>query len=73
MTIAPISHSRQDQTKQKHQARNGYVPRWLVLIAIWSLVPLIAIGFGGDTVHAQTFNFDLGDGPGVTSSGRMIQ
>ena len=73
MTIALISHSRQDQTKQKHQARNGYVPRWLVLIAIWSLVPLIAIGFGGDTVHAQTFNFDLGDGPGVTSSGRMIQ
>ena len=48
-------------------------PRWLTLCAIWSLLPLIAILIGGDTVHAQTFNFDLGEGPGVTSSGRMIQ
>lgn len=73
MTSVPISPSRQDQAKRELSVRRGKVPRWLVLAAVWSLVPLIAIGFGGDTVHAQTFNFDLGDGPGVTSSGRMIQ
>ncbi|WP_336233383.1 flagellar type III secretion system pore protein FliP [Thalassospira sp. CH_XMU1458] len=55
-------------------AKTGWrAPRWLTLCAIWSLIPLIAIMVGGDTVHAQSFNFDLGDGPGVTSSGRLIQ
>ncbi|MCC9624104.1 flagellar type III secretion system pore protein FliP [Thalassospira sp. MA62] len=48
-------------------------PRWLTLSALWSLIPLIALFASGDSVHAQTFNFDLGDGPGVTSSGRLIQ
>ncbi|MBO6771787.1 MULTISPECIES: flagellar type III secretion system pore protein FliP [Thalassospira] len=55
-------------------AKTGWrAPRWLTLCAIWSLIPMIALLAGGDTVQAQTFNFDLGDGPGVTSSGRLIQ
>ena len=61
-------------TQDVKPAKTGWcAPRWLTLCAIWSLIPLIAIMAGGDTVHAQSFNFDLGDGPGVTSSGRLIQ
>jgi flagellar biosynthetic protein FliP len=47
--------------------------RGLKIAAFWSLLPLLAIMFGGDVAHAQSFNLDLGDGPGVTSTGRMIQ
>jgi flagellar biosynthetic protein FliP len=47
--------------------------RTLKLAAFWSLLPLLAVMAGGDVAHAQSFNLDLGDGPGVTSTGRMIQ
>lgn len=46
----------------KPRKTGWHAPRWLTLCAIWSLIPLIAIMAGGDTVQAQTFNFDLGDG-----------
>ena len=62
------------RTEDEKPAKAGWrAPRWLTLCAIWSLIPMIAILAGGDTVQAQSFNFDLGDGPGVTSSGRLIQ
>lgn len=49
------------------------LPRWVSRAAIWSTIPLIAIFFGGDVAHAQSFSLDLGNGPGVTSTGRLIQ
>ena len=47
------------RTQDVKPAKTGWrAPRWLTLCAIWSLIPLIAIMAGGDTVHAQSFNFD---------------
>lgn len=55
-----------------NRPKKGSLRRWLTRLAILSLLPLVALTFGGDAVHAQTFNLDLGS-PGVTSTGRMIQ
>ncbi|MDP2696682.1 flagellar type III secretion system pore protein FliP [Thalassospira sp.] len=60
-------------TQKSAQAPHPFRPRLLSRLAIWSVLPLLAIFLGGDSVQAQTFNLDLGDGPGVTSSGQIIQ
>ena len=70
---APIDQSNASTQYAAPKPKGWRAPRWLTQCAIWSLLPLLAILIGGDTVHAQTFNFDLGEGPGVTSSGRLIQ
>ncbi len=41
------------RTEDEKPAKAGWrAPRWLTLCAIWSLIPMIAILAGGDTVQA---------------------